>query len=119
MPAMPADTDPLSLLPRGNTGPTSSMMPATSCPGTRGYWMPGHLPSVTSTSLWQMPQACYLDANLPGARLGNLALDDLEIAPPGLEICATFIVATAMFVVAIIAPANSRFPCRSGLPPRK
>src|SRR2546422_10815661 len=37
--------------------PTSSITPMTSCPGTRGYEMPGTRPSLTITSLWQIPQA--------------------------------------------------------------
>ena len=34
------------------------MIPATSCPGTRGYWIPGKSPSFVTASLWQTPEAC-------------------------------------------------------------
>src|SRR5262249_11255134 len=32
----------------------------TSCPGTRGYWIPGQSPSLTNESLWQTPHASTL-----------------------------------------------------------
>src|SRR6185295_4756688 len=30
--------------------PTASIVPAISCPGTRGYWMPGQVPSFVKES---------------------------------------------------------------------
>ena len=36
---------------RGTSAPTASITPAISCPGTRGYWIPGQCPSLVKTSL--------------------------------------------------------------------
>src|ERR1700761_4055090 len=82
--------------------PTSSMTPATSCPGTRGYWIPGHAPSFVSASLWHTPQACTLIRTSPAPGVGILR-STIWKSPPGPEICATFIVATAIAVAAINA----------------
>src|SRR5215831_12603614 len=70
--------------------PSSSITPATSCPGTRGYWIPGHPPSFVSTSLWHTPQACTLILTCPAPGLG-IFRSTISKSPPGLEICATFI----------------------------
>src|SRR5215467_10052777 len=83
--------------------PTSSMMPATSCPGTRGYWIPGQEPSFVNTSLWQMPHACTLMRTCPEVGLG-ISRSMIWKSAPGLETCATFIVATETVIVAIQPP---------------
>ena len=51
----------------------STLTPATSWPGTRGYWMPGQIPSFVTESLWQMPQASTLMRTdpLPGSGIGR------------------------------------------------
>src|SRR5438552_10026722 len=41
-----------------------------SCPGTRGYWMPGHHPSLTRESLCQIPHAWTLIRTQPGSGSG-------------------------------------------------
>src|SRR5580692_9913188 len=70
--------------------PTSSMMPATSCPGTRGYCIPGHKPSFVSTSLWQTPQACTLMRTCPASGVG-ISRSTISKSAPGLDTCAAFI----------------------------
>src|SRR3984893_10273796 len=44
----------------GTSVPTASTIPTTSCPGTRGYWIPGKAPCLVNESLWQTPQAWTL-----------------------------------------------------------
>src|SRR5438067_13565350 len=89
--------------------PTSSITPATSCPGTRGYSIPGHAPSFVNTSLWHTPQACTLIRTCPAPGSGVSRSTILKSAP-GLGTCATFIVPIAT-VVAIHPPLD--FPlCR-------
>src|SRR5215467_9834589 len=87
--------------------PTSSTTPATSCPGTRGYWIHGKTPSLTSTSLWQIPQAFTLMRTCPASGSG-IPRSTISNFPPGLEICAAFIGAVVGFGatlnVAIIPP---------------
>src|SRR3984893_624351 len=39
---------------------TASTIPTTSCPGTRGYWIPRKAPCLVNESLWQTPQAWTL-----------------------------------------------------------
>src|SRR5207249_2719852 len=85
--------------------PTSSTVPATSCPGMRGYWMPGHKPSFVSTSLWQTPQACTLMRTCPKSGSGISRLT-ISKSPPGLEICATFIGATSGFAATLSVAIN-------------
>src|ERR1035438_1262172 len=71
--------------------PMASMRPAISCPGTRGYWMPGQRPSFTNASLWQMPQASTLI--LTWARPGSgIFLSTSSRLPPGLATWTAFIV---------------------------
>src|SRR5579863_9989890 len=82
--------------------PNSSMTPATSCPGMRGYWMPGHKPSFVSTSLWHTPHAWTLISTCPAPALG-ISRSTISNSPPAFEICATFIGANPTFVVAITA----------------
>src|SRR5271166_3458199 len=62
--------------------------------------IPGHKPSTVSTSLWQTPQACTLIRTCPAPGLGISRSTIWKPAPP-LGICATFIVATEILVVAI------------------
>ena len=45
--------------------PSASIVPAISCPGTRGYRMPGHDPCFVKESLWQIPQASTLTRTNP------------------------------------------------------
>src|SRR6266487_4239801 len=50
--------------------PTASTRPPISCPGTRGYWSPGHRPSLTNTSLWQIPHASTFTRTCPAPGSG-------------------------------------------------
>src|SRR5580693_2076891 len=89
--------------------PTSSMMPATSCPGTRGYCIPGHKPSFVSTSLWQTPQACTLMRTCLASGLG-ISRSTISKPAPGLGTCADFICAAFMgTTVALFAAINPPF----------
>src|SRR6266567_5433168 len=67
--------------------------------------MPGQAPSFVSTSLWQTPQACTLIRTCPAPGSG-ISRSTIWKSDPGLETCATFIVATATVVVAINPPVN-------------
>ena len=76
---MPADTDALPLLPRGNAGSYFIDDACDFVPGNAGILnsRPGtffreHVTVANTTSL-------YLDPHLSCTRLRNLALDDLEI----------------------------------------
>src|SRR5260370_832538 len=51
LPAVPADSNPLAFCHSFTPAPSSSITPATSCPGTRGYDMRGKRPSFVITSL--------------------------------------------------------------------
>src|SRR5580704_18045514 len=93
------------LLHAETPSPTASMTPATSCPGTRGYLIPGHDPSTVSASLWQTPQACTLIRTCPAPGLG-ISRSTIWKSVLGLEICATFMVAAATDVVAIDPPVE-------------
>ena len=53
-----------------------------------------------STSLWQTPQACTLIRTCPAPGIG-ISRSTIWKSAPGLDTCATFIVATATVVVAI------------------
>src|SRR6266567_3603604 len=72
------------------SAPTVSTRPAISWPGTRGYCRPGQSPSLTSTSLWQTPQASTLTRTWarPGSGMGRSANSN---GPPGLLTCTAFI----------------------------
>ena len=59
MPAVPADPDPLAWFHPTTPVADASMIPAISCPGTRGYLSPAK-PSLVMASLWQMPHASTL-----------------------------------------------------------
>src|ERR1700679_2677245 len=72
--------------------PSASITPATSCPGARGYSIPGHAPSFVSTSLWHTPQACTLMSTCPAGGLG-ISRSTISKSAPGLGTTATFIVA--------------------------
>src|SRR6185437_13691371 len=85
--------------------PSSSITPAISCPGTRGYEMPGKKPSFVIESLWQTPQACTLMRTCPASGLG-ISRSTISKSPPAFEICATFMGAIPTFVVAIMPPLN-------------
>src|SRR5215467_7341454 len=65
--------------------------------------MPGQEPSFVNTSLWQMPQACTLMRTCPEVGLG-ISRSMIWKSAPGLETCATFIVATETVIVAIQPP---------------
>src|SRR6266571_5918075 len=73
-------------------GPTASIAPATSCPGTRGYRIPGQPPSLVSASLWQMPQARTLIRSVPAPGSG-IGLSTISSGPPGLDTSTARIVA--------------------------
>src|SRR5580658_6269176 len=62
--------------------------------------MPGQLPSLVSTSLWQTPQACTLMRTCPTPGLG-ISRSTISKSAPGLLICAAFIGAIAILVVAM------------------
>src|SRR3954452_15546367 len=49
-----------------SASPTASIRPAISCPGTRGYSIPGTPPSMVKASEWQTPQACTRTSTSPG-----------------------------------------------------
>src|SRR5713226_9554058 len=66
--------------------------------------MPGHKPSFTNTSLWQTPHACTRMLTSPASGSG-ISRSTIWKPAPGLEIWATFMVATAT-VVAINPPLN-------------
>src|SRR5713226_5019752 len=66
--------------------------------------MPGHKPSFVSTSLWQTPQACTLIRTCPAPGSG-ISRSTIWKPAPGLEIWATFMVATAT-VVAVNPPLS-------------
>jgi len=85
--------------------PTASMWPAISCPGTCGYSSPGQRPSLTNTSLWQMPHASTFTRTCP-ARGSGITRSTNSHSPLGLLICA------ACMVVVIQAPL--RDACRTG-----
>src|SRR5271165_3805064 len=85
--------------------PTASTMPATSCPGTRGYSIPGQAPSLVSTSLWQTPHANTLIRTCPAPGVG-ISRSTIWKSAPGLGTCATFMVATAAVVVATNPPID-------------
>src|SRR2546423_12755303 len=70
--------------------PTASMCPAISCPGTRGYSSPGQRPSLTNTSLWQMPHASTFTRTCP-ARGSGITRSINSHSPLGLLICAACI----------------------------
>src|SRR5450631_426094 len=72
------------------SAPTASMRPAISCPGIRGYWMPGQWPSFTRASLWQIPQASTLMRTWPRAGSG-MFLSTSSRFPPALLTWTTFI----------------------------
>src|SRR5579863_4424015 len=65
--------------------------------------MPGQAPSLVSTSLWHTPQACTLMRTCPASGLG-ISRSTISKSAPGLGICAAFIGATAILVVAMISP---------------
>jgi hypothetical protein len=102
---MPTDAYTLPLLPRGNTF-------AQFIDNARNFmsWNTGKLNSG-SQSLFREhvtvanATGLHLDPHVSCTQFRDLAFDDLEIAP-GLEICATFIVATAIAVVAINPTMN-------------
>src|SRR5215469_6049240 len=89
--------------------PSSWITPATSCPGTRGYSIPGQEPSFVSTSLWQTPQACTLmrTCPAPGSGISRLTISK---SAPGLGTCAAIIGASSglgtTLIVVIRPPRN-------------
>src|SRR5579864_7484919 len=70
--------------------------------------MPGHNPSLVSTSLWQTPQACTLIRTCPASGVG-ISRSTISKSAPGLETCAAFICAIFIgttLLVAINPPMN-------------
>src|SRR5262249_18235409 len=65
--------------------------------------MPGQEPSFVNTSLRQIPHACTLMRTCPEVGLG-ISRSMIWKSAPGLETCATFIVATETVIVAIKPP---------------
>src|SRR5215472_3646565 len=65
--------------------------------------MPGLEPSFVNTSLWQMPHACTLMRTCPEVGLG-ISRSMIWKSAPGLETCATFIVATETVIDDIQPP---------------
>src|SRR5271155_284479 len=63
--------------------------------------MPGHNPSLVSTSLWQTPQACTLTRTSPGPGVG-MSRSTISHAPWAFATCTTFI----FFAAAICPPQN-------------
>src|SRR6266850_8286934 len=66
--------------------PTASTIPPISCPGTRGYWMPGQIPSLVAESLWQTPQASTLIRTCPELGSG-ISRSTISKGPLGRETC--------------------------------
>src|SRR5262249_54803042 len=64
--------------------------------------MPGQEPSFVNMSLRQMPHACTLMRTCPEVGLG-ISRSMIWKSAPGLETCASFIVATETIIVAIHA----------------
>src|SRR5882724_2297947 len=81
------------------SGPTVSTRPAISWPGIRGYGRPGQSPSLTSTSLWQTPQASTLMRTCarPGSGMGRSTSSN---GPPGLLTCTAFMRGMCCLLVA-------------------
>ena len=73
-------------------------------PGNARILNSGHKPSLASTSLWQIPQAATLIRTHPGCGVG-IVRSTISKTAPGLETCATLIVANA--TVVITPPVNS------------
>src|SRR5215468_9872217 len=65
--------------------------------------MPGQEPSFVNTSLRQIPHACTLMRTCSEVGLG-ISRSMIWKSAPGLETCATFIVATETVIVAIKPP---------------
>src|ERR1700722_3238857 len=70
--------------------------------------MPGKAPSFVRTSLWQTPQACTLMRTCPAPGFG-ISRSTISNSPPALEICAAFMGAIAIFVVAMFSPLNFKY----------
>src|ERR1700722_3023409 len=71
--------------------------------------MPGHWPSFVRTSLWQTPQACTLMRTCPTPGWG-ISRSTISKSAPRLGICAAFIGAISILVVAMLSPVNSLLP---------
>src|SRR5215467_10955555 len=85
--------------------PTASMWPAISCPGTRGYSSPGQRPSLTNTSLWQMPHASTFTRTCP-ARGSGITRSTTSHSLRGLLICVA--------CICVVIHAPMRDACRRG-----
>src|SRR3954468_8168256 len=73
----------------------------------RGYWIPGHEPSLVNASLWHTPQACTLIRTCPAPGSG-ISRSRIWKSPPGLGTCATFMVAVATLVIVTSPPGCFR-----------
>src|SRR5579883_1543342 len=67
--------------------PATSTTPTISCPGTRGYSIPGNTPYMVTESLWHTPQACTRTRTSPAAGSGTGRLTSSS-GPPGFTTCA-------------------------------
>src|SRR6266480_6823037 len=73
--------------------------------------MPGHRPSLTSTSLWQMPHASTFTRTCP-APGSEISRSTNSQSPPGLLICAAFILIFIKCLFFSFAPSwLSHFHC--------
>ena len=77
--AVPADTDTLPLLPRGNTGAHFIYNARHFVSGDAVILNPGPDSVFSEYVAVADPTSLHLDAHLSGARLRNLALNDLKI----------------------------------------
>src|SRR5438034_3550347 len=99
--------------------PTASTRPPISCPGTRGYRSPGHKPSLTNRSLWQMPHASTFTRTcpLPGSGMSRSTNSQ---SPPGLLMCAAFIFVFIKCLCFSFAPSwRSHFHCNLFFQPQE
>jgi hypothetical protein len=106
LPAMPADADTLSLLPSGDLG---AQFIDDACDFVPRY--PRILNSRPEAFFYKYvtvanPAGLTLMSTSPIPGLG-ISRSTISKSPPGLEICATCIVAVAIFVLAIVPPVSS------------
>ena len=62
----------------GTSLPTASITPTTSCPGTRGYVIPGQWPSLVSDVAVADAAGLDLDPHGAGPGVGDRAFDEFE-----------------------------------------
>ena len=79
VPRVPPDADALPGLPaRRHVRAHASITPTTSCPGTRGYSIPGSGPLLGERVAVADAAGLHLDPHGAGGRLGDRALDEFE-----------------------------------------